>query len=166
MKQMLALLGLFLILSGISFAEENAASNYTYHCFSSCCHSQGAIYSETPSQHCTGAGPEFDANQERCVERCIHELDVFYNGSNYTPPGISNPPSAGNTGASSQPNESALPNEKAPPLANLSVSEPTSSNAGSVPLPQKGDYPDKGKTGGLCGLGFALLLPLFFSVKK
>ncbi len=161
MKAIFALFGLFLIFAGISFAEDNV-TNYTHYCFRTCCLDADAIYSEGPPQKCTNPGPDFEQSQQRCMERCMHDLGFYYNGSDYIPPGISSPPPEENASAQVQPNESALPKEEPLLPANVSAPEPIPSNLSSVPLPQKGDYPEKEKTGGLCTLGFALLFPLFF----
>jgi hypothetical protein len=173
MKGTLALFGLFLIFAGISFAVEE--TDYNHYCYRVCCLGSDATYVEGPPQQCIGQGPSLDTYVQNCVDQCLHELGSYYEANpnpayvtvDQVEMGVVYDPE---TGAVQETNAS-LQNEDIQPDAvnegNLGqplVEEGTSTGStGSTP---SGSAPLPPKSGGLCPLGFLLLVPLFFSMRK
>ncbi len=167
MKATLALFGLFLIFAGISFAEE---TDYNHYCYRVCCLSLDASYVEGPPQQCIG--PRATGSEvQNCVDQCLYELGAYYEGKDdptyvtvdQTDLGVIYDPSSGTVEETTEETNNYVPpaetNEGAsgtPPVEETEGGAPAS--PGNVPPPQK--------TGGLCPLGFLLLLPLFFSMRK
>lgn len=165
MKALMALFGLLLVFAGVSFAADD--TDYTHYCYRVCCLNLDATYIEGPPQQCIG--PRATGNEvQNCVDQCLYELGAYYEDKpnptyvtvDQVERGVVYDPETGsvteNPEAANEDIETDAVNTENinTPLAE---EEPSSGSSGSGNVP----LPPGGKTGGLCPLGFLLLVPLF-----
>ena len=182
MKLQLAFVAFLIVLAGTLYASDFTENydpgeqNFTHYCYRVCCLNLDASYVEGPPQQCFGPGATLQAQVQDCVDHCLYDLGAYYEnnenpayvtidqtdiGEVYVPPAETGPETTVGT-TPEQTSEDIQPDEVNEENLGTPLVEEESGGQTAETSPQGYVAPPPQKTGGLCPLGFLLLVPLFF----